>query len=134
MSYKIHIPVKFPSFNEYIDECRTHWRAGAKVAKKYKSLSAGYILQQINKDIRLSGGIDKPVILHFTWHEGNRKRDKSNVAYAKKFIEDALVSVGILKDDGADYVDGFTDKFEYGSDWGVTVEIEEARGRDDNKG
>ena len=36
----------------------------------------------------------------------------SNIAFAKKFIQDALVQCSILKDDGRNYVVGFSDKFD----------------------
>lgn len=34
-----------------------------------------------------------------------------NIAFAKKFILDALVKKGVLKDDGWKWVKGFTDEF-----------------------
>ena len=43
--------------------------------------------------------IDKAKIV-FRWIEPNRRRDKDNVAFAKKFILDSLQEVGIIKNDG----------------------------------
>lgn len=34
------------------------------------------------------------------------------MAFAKKFVQDALVQCGVLKDDGWKYVVGFSDRFE----------------------
>ena len=55
----------------------------------------------------------KPIKIHFTWVEGNKRRDLDNCAFAKKFILDAMVKYGKLKDDNRNYVYAFTDSFEY---------------------
>lgn len=55
--------------------------------------------------------INQPVSLVFSWYEPNKKRDKDNIAFAKKFILDSLVKSRILQGDGWKYVDGFSDKF-----------------------
>ncbi len=49
--------------------------------------------------------------INFVWIEGGRRRDKDNICFAKKFILDALVSAGVLDNDGWDGVDGFADSF-----------------------
>ena len=74
----------------------------------------------------------KPVHVTFTWHEAmganNKYRDPDNIAFAKKYVFDALVSGYVLKDDSHAWVEGFTDKFEWlgkGDSYGVTVRIEE---------
>jgi Holliday junction resolvase RusA-like endonuclease len=50
--------------------------------------------------------------MEYTWYEPNRKRDKDNIAFAKKFCQDALVKSGTLANDGWAEIDGFTDTFE----------------------
>lgn len=52
---------------------------------------------------------NNPVILKFEWHEKTKRRDADNIASAKKFILDALVKNGVLKDDSRKYVKGFYD-------------------------
>ena len=66
---------------------------------------------QIKKQLR---GVkySKPVYIAYTWIEPNRCRDKDNIAFAKKFIQDALVRNGVLKNDGWKEIDGFGDSFE----------------------
>jgi len=54
---------------------------------------------------------EEETALLFVWHEKNRRRDKDNIAFGKKFILDALVQAGILSDDGWRYVNGFQDTF-----------------------
>ena len=51
------------------------------------------------------------VYLRFNWIEPNKRRDKDNIASAKKFIIDALVKSGILENDGWKNVIGFSDRF-----------------------
>ena len=43
----------------------------------------------------------------------------------EKYILDALVEVGKLKDDNRKYVCGFSDSFYYGKDWKVVLKIQE---------
>lgn len=52
------------------------------------------------------------VFYRVTWYEQNRRRDLDNVAFGKKFIQDGLVKAGILENDSAEYVAGFSDHFE----------------------
>jgi len=44
--------------------------------------------------------IDKPVRLTHWFYEPSKRRDKDNVMAGKKFIWDALVRTGVLKNDG----------------------------------
>jgi len=53
-----------------------------------------------------------PVIMHYTWYERTKRRDKDNIAFAKKFVQDALVKAGVLQGDGWAYIQGFTDNFD----------------------
>lgn len=115
---RLEIPYKFPSCNEYIQACKTNAYAGAQMKKRVQSDIGWYINMLPN--------FKKPVRIRFIWVEGNKKRDYDNVCFAKKFILDALVECGKLKDDNRKYVKGFTDEFEYGDEWKVILEITEA--------
>ena len=66
-----------------------------------------------------------PVSIHFHWVEKNQKRDIDNIAFAKKFILDALVKLGKLKDDNQQYVKSFTDTFEISNVTKVILYIKE---------
>ena len=50
--------------------------------------------------------------MNYLWVVPNKRTDRDNVAFAKKFVQDALVQCGVLKDDGWKYVVGFSDKFD----------------------
>lgn len=51
------------------------------------------------------------VTLAFRWYEPNKRRDLDNIAFAKKFIQDALVRTEIIERDDWNGVAGFTDEF-----------------------
>ncbi|WP_418294417.1 hypothetical protein [Megasphaera massiliensis] len=59
--------------------------------------------------------IDKAYI-KFHWVEKNKRRDKDNIAFAKKFILDALQEMGILQNDGWSEILGFSDTFDVDKD------------------
>ena len=122
---KIRIRGKLPSFNEYIDACRTNAHAGAEMKKDVENM----IIIQLGK----LKPITTPVFVTFTWHEKNRRRDKDNVAVAKKFVFDAMQKAGKLPNDNNKYIHGFADLFEYGVEYGVTIAIQEAKKNDSKR-
>ena len=116
----IEIDMKLPSLNEYIAACKVHkgnWNKGNQMK------------QDIQKDIMMflnkMPKYEKPIKIHFHWVEGSKRRDLDNIAFAKKFILDAMVNAGKLKDDNRKYVSAFTDTFSYGSQTKVILDIEE---------
>jgi Holliday junction resolvase RusA-like endonuclease len=117
MKYKIEIPLRLPSLNEYIGACRTKAIIGANMKKRVED-DIIWFLKPLPK-------FNKPVKINFTWIEENKRRDLDNVAFGKKFILDAMVKVGKLKDDNRKNVIGFTDNFEYGNENKIILEIEE---------
>lgn len=115
-----YIPFRLPSLNEYIDKCRCNKYGGAN----YKKAVENDIMLILNTRHFL---IASPVHITFIWHEPNKKRDKDNVAFAKKFILDALQKSGRLKNDNNKYISGFTDSFVYDGSEGVEVIIDTDR-------
>ena len=117
MIYKIEISLKLPSLNEYINVCRANrFKAGKYKANIEREI--GYYLMKMPK-------WNNPIKIHFTWVEGNKRRDLDNICFAKKFILDAMVKYNKLTDDNRKYVTGFIDDFEYGKETKVILEIEE---------
>lgn len=49
--------------------------------------------------------------IRYRWIEKDRRRDKDNISFAKKFIQDALIDAQILPDDGWKWIEGFEDHF-----------------------
>ena len=110
------INIKFISFNQYINMCRRNKYEAAK----YKA----DIENEIIKYIWHLPAFEK-VRIKFIWVEENRRRDLDNICFAKKFILDALVKCGKLKNDGQSVVKGFTDEFKTGNKARVIIEVEE---------
>ncbi len=102
---KLIIQGTLPSLNQYILACRNSKYVGSKMKKDTETLITTYIKTQLKTQIKGS------VHLTFKWYEPNKKRDKDNIASAKKFILDALVKNGILVNDNWRYVEGFIDEF-----------------------
>lgn len=72
----------------------------------YQKLISAYIRRSRLKPIKY------PVKIIYRFYESNKRRDKDNISgLTHKFVQDTLVESGILKDDGWDYVTGFTDEF-----------------------
>lgn len=113
----IVIDMKLPSLNEYINVCRANKYKAAKYKADIEN-DIAYFLIKMPK-------YDNPIRIHFHWIEGNKRRDLDNVCFAKKFILDAMVKTGKLKDDNRNCVTAFTDSFSYGRETKVILEIEE---------
>lgn len=107
---------RLPSLNEYIRECRGNKYGSAKFKRDVE--------RKIMLSARDMPEITAPCVVHFTWFERTKRRDKDNVAFAKKFILDALQKSGKLPNDNNRYVLGFTDEFVYGEGDGVEVMVE----------
>lgn len=113
---RVKIKGKLPSLNEYINACRRNRYAGAKMKQETETL-VGYQLVALRP-------IKAPVIIHFFWYEKNSRRDKDNVAAAKKFILDAMQKTGKIPNDNNKFIAGFTDSFIYGIEYGVEIIVE----------
>ena len=112
--------------NSYTKANRSNRYAGAKMKKDMERIIGWCIKQQL-QGVHYSA----PVKIDFTWIEPNRKRDLDNIAFAKKFILDALVKNGILESDGWKGVCGFTDSFKVNKQRPrVEVEINEVEHAD----
>lgn len=90
---KIVIDGSLSGLNELINANRRNKYAGAKLKKDNESIIGLYIKTQCNvKFERVRISID--------WYEGNKRRDFDNIASAKKYILDALVTNGVIPNDG----------------------------------
>ena len=106
MIIRIVIPGQLPGLNEYIAAERSSKYKAAKMKHEAERLISYYANLAAKGD-----KVAAPVMIHYTWIEPNKRRDKDNIAWAKKFLQDALVAVGILADDGWKHIEGFTDSF-----------------------
>lgn len=95
-----------PGLNEYIQAERTHRYKASAMKKEWTfQVVRDAKAQKLKKRVN-------PVEIIFTWFEPNMKRDKDNIAFAKKFILDGLVTAGVLSGDGWKGYGDFDDRFE----------------------
>ena len=121
---KYTINMKLPSLNDYIRVCRCNKFQAAKFKADIEREIGFYLLKMPKWD--------NPIKIHFTWIEGNKRRDLDNICFAKKFILDSMVKNGKLPDDNRKYVYAFTDSFKYGNETKVILEIEEKEDESNN--
>lgn len=119
MTKTVEIKMKLPSLNEYVNVCRTNRFKASKMKKDIEE-DIGWFISRLPR-------FEHPVWIDFFWIEGNKRRDFDNVAFAKKFILDALVKFGKLKDDNRKCVKGFADYFSYGDETKVIIKIREEK-------
>lgn len=114
---RLEIPLKLPSFNDYIKACRSNKYLGAKIKKEVEEKLSIYICELPK--------FDKPIKINFIWVESTKKRDLDNICFAKKFILDAMQKCGKLENDNINWVVGFTDSFCYGEKNKIILDVEQ---------
>ena len=102
----LSIKGQLPGLNEYTKQNRGNRYNGARMKAETEQIITLYIRNQHLEPLH------GPVYLIFRWYEPNEKRDPDNVAFAKKFILDALVSNSIIDGDGRRIIKGFEDHVE----------------------
>lgn len=122
--HTLTIPGRLPGLNEYILAERTHRMKAAKMKAECEKLIICCIRHQL-RGVR----IEAPVRLRYVFTEPDRRRDKDNIAaFAHKVIQDSLVKAGILRNDGWNRVEGFTDDFNIDSENpNIRITIEETK-------
>lgn len=104
---KIVIPGKFPGMNDFIDANRRmhgKWSGGNAMKQNDQHIIMAYI----PRGIRF-----KRIHIEYKFFEPNRKRDKDNISgYFHKVFQDALVQKGVIKGDGWDTIEGWSDAFD----------------------
>lgn len=91
--------------NTYIDAERTHRQLGAKLKK---AETVRVFVSCVEQKIKRVKHID---IIRFSWFCKDKRKDKDNVAFAKKFILDGMMMAKVIKNDGWNDIDGFVDIF-----------------------
>lgn len=110
MKQSFTIPGRLDGLNEYTRACRTKAGTGAKMKRDNQNLVCQII--KLSRLKPMQGKVD----ITYIWHEKPCKkngaiRDKDNIRFAAKFINDALVDMGIIKDDGWRHVGILRDEF-----------------------
>lgn len=92
------IKEKLPSLNDVIEKNRTNRYAGANFKRDIETRIGWAIKSAALKPIT------NPCVIEVDWHEATKRRDVDNIHSSVKFILDALVKNGILKNDNRRYV------------------------------
>lgn len=99
---------RLDDLNKYTGKNRSNRYAGAKMKEANENIIKHAALSE--RDI-LQAKFSGKVHITYKWYEQNKRRDPDNIAFAKKFIQDALVDIGVLEGDGWRHIAGFTDEF-----------------------
>ena len=121
---RIVFPFALPTLNEYINAERTNRYMAAHIKKMTEQRLVFYIQSQTRERFQ------EPVFIKYKWIRKDARHDKDNIAFAKKFVQDALVKAGVIPNDGWKNIVGFSDEFEIGKTDELWVEIEEVNYED----
>ena len=102
MEQTFSIPGQLPSLNEYINVERGNKFAAAKM-KKTAEDKVVLCCKKLRPVTR--------AFISVEWTVPNKRKDRSNIRFAIKFIEDGMIRAGILSSDGWDYVLGHHDSY-----------------------
>ena len=121
---RVTIPFPLAGLNDIIDAERAHRQKGAKLKREQMNAVILVLRRQIRRPLR------EPVTMRYLWVEKDRRRDKDNISGGgRKIIQDALVRMKALKNDGWGNIDGFSDEFAVDKKRPrVEIEIKEAEG------
>ena len=107
MEYLLNIPGRLDNLNDFIRADKASRYKGGDLKRKNEDIVSLYIRKQL-----MGVKISKTVFMEYTWVEKDKRRDLDNISsFGRKVIQDALVSCGVLKNDGWDQISGFTDTF-----------------------
>ena len=103
--------------NDYIAAERTHRQKGAAMKKQWQDACQMSLRSQLH-----GRKLHEPAVLRYVWHEANRKRDKDNICgFARKVLQDALVQIGALRNDGWASIERWDDRFVDDGWYGVEI-------------
>lgn len=107
MCSTFEIPGRLMGLNEYTNLCRRHHFAGARAKREQTEIVEACIMAAKVRRFTC------PVDIGITWIEGGRLRDHDNIRFGAKFIIDALVSCGVIKDDSPRYLHHIYDHYKH---------------------
>ena len=110
-SASLWIPGPLPNLNDMLDAAKGSGGRGMGYSAMKKAWSEVVWAAALQARIQRPGPFAGPVHVSFLWIERDQRRDIDNVAAAKKFILDGLVTARVLSGDGWKGVQGFSDHF-----------------------
>ncbi len=104
----ITIPGELPDLNAFINATRRNRFLSAKIKKEATEIVAWESKRQIPSNFL---PISVPFFVEFHWYCKDKRKDKDNVSFAKKFILDGLQESGVIAQDTWNIIIGFSDYF-----------------------
>lgn len=95
-----------PTANQYMNYERTHRQRAATVKRNTETALVAECRKQ-----RAQPVADYPVHLNYLWFRRDKRTDKSNIIFGQKFVEDALQTAGVLRNDGWKEIDSIVHEF-----------------------
>ena len=96
---EITIPQELMDLNNYINAERTNRFKAAKIKKEQTAIVAHEMKMAMMDGLEFSQE-DFPLDFEFHWFVKNKRKDKDNIVFAKKFIFDGMIASGIIENDG----------------------------------
>ena len=119
-----HVPWELPTLNQYIARERGNRYAAAAMKRKATELVAYSIREQCPGVV-----FTAPVTLDVLYTAPNRRTDRDNIAFMKKFLLDGMVKAGMIADDKWQYVMGWDEKFRVSkAEAGISVTVKTEAG------
>lgn len=115
VNMSVDIPVGLPGTNEQIRAASIIYsKNGSKLRTAYTEMKEKYT-RMIATELQAQGcAPDKPydqIKVTFKWFEPHKRRDPDNIRAAAKFIMDAFVWAGIIKNDNLTHIRGLSDEY-----------------------
>ena len=118
---KLKVCCELPTLNQVISVERRNRYAAAQLKKRTE--------QSIVSSLKTNAGLDGlvleyPVDMIYQWHRKDRRTDPSNVAFAVKYLEDAMQTAGIIETAGPKQINSISHEYIYGAknNWvGITL-------------
>ena len=89
--FAFSVPGKLPSLNDFIRVERANRFAAASLKRRAH--------EQVLAALGEHPSFTEPVTVFFAWYRPDKRTDKDNVAFAKKFVLDALQIAGVIPND-----------------------------------
>ena len=102
---------RLPGLNEYTAACRSNAYQGSAMKRRAQNeVETAIACAVFTKKLPVK--LKEPVRINYKFVEPNKRRDQDNVSsFAKKVIQDALVSTLLLQNDGWDNIRGSSEEF-----------------------
>lgn len=105
---KIVIEQELMDLNNYINAERSNRFMASKIKKEQTAIVSNVIKKEM-----VAGLIIKeehfPLDFEFHWFMKNKRKDKDNIVFAKKFLFDGMIDSGLIANDGWKEIGTFKD-------------------------